>query len=476
MVVPRLAAALLIALALTAGAASSGAASTSGAPTGLRGFLLRADEPARRAFPRTPAFAWNPVHAAKGYEFVLSTSSTFRENGVVWRCPSAKCPTLETPVAAPGLSLPWITGSPHGLYARVRAVLTDGTRSEWSRAFGFDIVPPRPPTPIASKPGLLRWTPVAGATGYQVWLIDARKFETVYTNVLDEREFYTFHQSPDWIGTVRWRVRALRADSRSDERVNGVPVTQYGAWSPIYRSKNTSPAAGKIRLGATSSDIVSQGRRSDLAHRLMPGFTWAGNLTTDGTRAELYRVYVYTDKQCINRVFTSSVVGSPAYAPRPYGGLSLPINGTELVQARGGYLSDVVTRAVERFSLSYDGQKLTSSESQAAAKPTTTLPVADESGGVSGTQSAPFLAVSAEPDLGAPVSLWDDAWPKGGYYWSGRVGRFGVSSEPSLIAGNDPFASGLSPTGRLTSALRTSSFYQEEVAADQSAAASAAAS
>jgi hypothetical protein len=362
---------------------------------------------------------------------------------------------------------------------------------------------------------------------------------------------------------VRWRVRALRSDSRSDERVNGVPVTQYGAWSPIYKSKNAAPAPGRIRLGSTTSDIVANGRRSDLAHRLMPGFAWSGNVTTDGTHAELYRVYVFTDKQCLNKVFTSSVVGSPSYAPRPYGGLNLPINATELVQARSAYISDVATRAIERFSLSYDGQKVSSSEAQAAAKPTTSLPVTDDKGGLSGTQSPPFLTLASGADLGAPVALWDDEWPNGGYYWTvvgvkldfvgavgttlgaaapagsttvvvastpgftpgdqvqigagadteivtieqvtadaltfkapgtlrshnagdpvvllggnvvyqdlelpqdvcaaGRVGRFGVSSEPSLIAGNDPFVSGLSPTGRLTSALQTSAFYRSPV-------------
>ena len=42
--------------------ASEAATSTRGVPpTGLHGFLLRADEPVRSSFPRTPSFAWNPV-------------------------------------------------------------------------------------------------------------------------------------------------------------------------------------------------------------------------------------------------------------------------------------------------------------------------------------------------------------------------------------------------------------------------------
>ena len=37
--------------------------------------------------------------------------------------------TLTSPVAAPNLTLPWITGSPHALYARVRADLGTTTTS-----------------------------------------------------------------------------------------------------------------------------------------------------------------------------------------------------------------------------------------------------------------------------------------------------------------------------------------------------------
>ncbi|MGZ4354679.1 MAG: hypothetical protein ACXVZ4_14175, partial [Gaiellaceae bacterium] len=46
---------------------------------------------------------------------------------------------------------------------------------------------------------------------------------------------------------------------------------------------------------------------------------------------------------------------------------------------------------------------------------------------------------------------------------AGRVSRFGINSEPSLIAGDDPFASGLSPRGQLASAVSASSFYKSPV-------------
>ena len=43
----------------------------------------------------------------------------------------------------------------------------------------------------------------------------------------------------------------------------------------------------------------------------MPAFLWSGNQTSSGATAELFRVYVFTDRQCLNRVYTSAVVGAP---------------------------------------------------------------------------------------------------------------------------------------------------------------------
>src|SRR5437667_9552412 len=110
--------AILVAFAACFTAASGSARTTDlGAPTGLHGFLLRADEPQASSFDRTPSFAWNPVPGATGYQFQLSTSSTFRDNGIIYANNA-----LTTPVAAPNVTLPWITGNPHSLYARARAV------------------------------------------------------------------------------------------------------------------------------------------------------------------------------------------------------------------------------------------------------------------------------------------------------------------------------------------------------------------
>src|SRR5713226_8814488 len=547
--------ALLVVLAAGFTAVSGSARTLDlGAPTGLHGFLLRADEPQASTFDRTPSFAWNPVPGATGYEFQLSTSSTFRDNGIVYANNA-----LTTPVAAPNVTLPWITGNPHSLYARARAV-TQTTTSAWSAPFGFDMTPPAAPAPLASYAGLLRWTPVEGANGYQIWLIDLKKMEFVTSNVLDEREYYMFHQSPAWTGTVRWRVRALRDDFNvGTSRLNQIPIAMWGPWSHVYSSTNPPVSGGPIKLIGTVSDVFSNGSASSPAHRLMPAFLWTGNQTADGTAAELFRVYVFSDKQCLNPVLVGSVSGGPAFAPRPYGGLSMPTLPQGLQSARGVFLPDAGAHLGTAIDWSYDGMQLTLSEQAKAATPTPTAPGApgdaSSSGGSSGGSGSPSGGgFSFSGDTGAPIDLWDSDWPSSGYYWtvipvgaiqpgalssfvrapgakaadlsipvtntagfnvgdlvtigaeqetitgigdgtlgltalkgahlagelvsrqggsvqytdlelpqdvcaSGRVARFGKESEPSLTSSGDLFATGLSPAGRLTSAVHTASFY-----------------
>ncbi|HEY8316673.1 MAG TPA: hypothetical protein VIG35_07400, partial [Gaiellaceae bacterium] len=460
---------------------------------------------------------------------------------------------------------------PHALYARVRADLGT-TMTPWSAPFGFDVVPPPPPSPLPGYPGVIRWTPTEGAEAYEVWLIDTGKFETVRTNVLDEREFYTFHQSSPWIGTVRWRVRAIRGDT-FNSRINGLPVSHMGAWSPIYSSSNPAVTNGPIQLIGTVSDVFSDGSASSPAHEMMPAFMWKGNQTLYGASAELFRVEIFTDKQCLNRVYTGATVGSPAWAPRLGGPLALPSDPSGVTAARAGYLGD----GKEISSFTFDGDKLTPTEQQDQATPTTTVPGetpafpgttspgAPASGGSSGSgSSGGGQGITVNGSVGPPVSLWDVDWPQSGYYWTvvpvaavgaaagtsvappgapkgttaipvldttgfrvgdaitigvgagsesatiasigsgtltltlattlphvagepvvraggsveyvdaelpqdicaaGRVQRLGISSEPSLTSAQTPFATGLSSTGRLTSAANTSAFYGQPLVA-----------
>jgi hypothetical protein len=487
--------AVLVAMLVVTGAADAATPVKGSAPHGLRAFMFRADEPRETVYARTPSFAWKPVAGAVRYEFQLSTSSAFRDSGIIYSETQ-----LKSPVASVHMTLPWITGSPHSLYARARAVLQKST-TPWSAPFGFSMRAPKVPTPLPSYPGLLRWTPVEGAFAYQVWFVDLPKMVTVYSNVIDEREFYTFHQATPWISSVRWRIRAMRPDigprPGAPARANSLPAATWGPWSPTYESVNPPFSVGPLTPLATVSDVIAKGTSSSLAHRLMPAFAFSGNRSFGNVNGELYRVYVYTDSDCINRVYTSAIVGGPAYAPRPFGPLSLPRNLNALNAQRGGYL---LTDGEEGSSFALDGEEITTNESMAAAKPTTGLPKAEETGstgssgstggtGTTGPGTVEFIEVK-QNELGAPVDLWDTNWPEGGYYWTvvpveaklsttvaagnlvykdlelpqevcaaGRVARFGKSSEPTLTTAGAPFASGLSASGRLVAARSSSSSF-----------------
>jgi hypothetical protein len=425
----RLTAALLAALVLAPAAQARVDARKLTAPEGVRAFLLQADEPAqdpaKRSFPRTPSFIWQPVPATVRYEFQLSTSDSFRESGIVW---SAK--DLTAPLVAPPLALPWISGRPYSLYARVRAVTRTGT-TPWTDDYGFNMrwrnegSAKGVPDQLSSYPGLLRWEPVVGATSYQVWLLDAKKVISTTTTVADEREYYTFHHDSTFTGSVRWRVRAVRA--LYGARANSLPAVSYAPWSGVYTSFNTSPfPSGPFDAVASVADTIIEGTSAEPegdgdAHALMPGFVFKGEQVVDGATAELYRVYAFTDRDCVNVVFRGAVVGSPAYAPRTSGMLKLPDTLDGIEAARTIYLKDTTRTGVRE--LTNDGIELTPNEVDTIAADSggtsdegeAKTEEASATGGKAGTgTSLPASQTAPMP----PVDLHDTKWPEGGYYWT----------------------------------------------------------
>jgi hypothetical protein len=445
------------------------------APQGLRAFMLRATESdastSSHTFPRTPSFAWAPVSGAVKYEFELSTSKSFTDNGILWNDA-----TLTTPVASPPLALPWITGDPYSLYAHVRAITRRGV-TKWSAPYGFNVRWPTIATPMPSYPGLLRWTPVEGATQYNVWMVDAGKVFTTDTNVADERDAFSFHQSSAWTGVIHWRVRAERY--LYGTTANGLPAISFGPWSPVYTSYNPPFPLGRLGDLASVSDTTSTAS-SPQAHKLMPGFAFTGNQSIWGFTHELYRVYVFTDRDCINMVYKGAIVGSPAYAPRPTGPLDLPKDVARLAEARANYLPD----GTEGGTYLADGMAITTTEIPDANTPPPPT---------TGTTAPPSQTVA-----GAKTDLWDTDWPTGRYYWTvvgvnivigaggaityhdaelpqeacsaGRVLTFGKTSEPTTTSAGAPYVSGLSPQGRLAAgSARVPKFYGRPLVAWQPA-------
>ncbi len=206
-----------LAVVLALFAIAPAAASAAPAPNDLRGFLLRANDPqpAGHAFARTPAFAWDTVSGAASYEFQLATSKSFSENSIVWEKDD-----LPNPLTSVPLTLPWITGNPYSLWARVRANV-GGDTTGWSTKYGFKMKSPAPPTSLSNganpTPGMVRWTPVEGATAYEVSFLwdlpngQNKKIKTA-TTAADLRELYAFANDlgAQGLTNLSWRVRAMR--------------------------------------------------------------------------------------------------------------------------------------------------------------------------------------------------------------------------------------------------------------------------
>ena len=413
MTVARRALVVLVALAVASVAqAAPRPGKAPAAPREVRPFLLTPAEAPAHTFPRTPSFAWAPVRNAALYELEVATSDRFNEGSIVFGTN-----TLKTPAASIPAALPWLTGKPYALYARVRAIAPSGATSKWSAPYGFNVRWSSVPVKAAGTeyPGLVRWTPADGASSYDVWFVDPGKVIRTKTNAADEREYYTFHQQSPWPDVVHWRVRAVRKTYGS--LPNFLPTVSYGPWSPLQTSTNPPFATGPMKDVAATSDATST-EADPTAHRLTPAFVFSGNQTLTGKPAPLYRVYVFSDGDCVNVVYKGALVGSPAYAPRMTGPLGLPAQTTPLFFARQGYLKD----GVEGSTFTADSAAVRTTESDkppknGASGDGTAAPLPDPAATPPPSESTAPLP-STPTETGAPVDLWDTGWPSGRYYWT----------------------------------------------------------
>jgi hypothetical protein len=453
------------------------------APGGLHAFLLRPDEPALRYYPRTPSFAWSPVAKTGGsYDFELATSRTFTDSSVLFSYTKLKIPAL-----AIAHQLPWMTGVPYALWAHVRWVSADGNHvTPWSTALGFNLrwADADFPQQLPAPEGMMRWKPIEGATRYEVLFPDISppySFETT-TNAADEREFFTFKQNdPAMWTSVHWRVRALRYVDDKDVLKNGLPRVSYGPWSPTFTSVNPPQSLGLLGVTETVSDVENVGKPTK-PHDLMPGFAWRPSIplvsSLGPVGSSLYRVYIFTDDHCVNRVFTGSVVGSPAYVPRVVGGpLALPQTTADLPDWNARPYT--VSWGDEGKTYDATGKAVRSTEIPSASGKSS------GTGGTSGGTSGSTTAAAASTG-DANVDLWDSGWPNGRYYWtvvpvvampSGKptsgstssstgieyddavvpqdqceagIGMgFGKVSQPVVTRSSTPWVSGLAPSGRM---------------------------
>src|SRR5205823_14197082 len=250
------------------------------------------------------------------YEFELATSRSFNDASILFTYDKIAIPALSV-----DHQLPWMTGTPYALWAHVRWTSSDGkVTTPWSDPFGFNMrwTDDDYPQQLPAPSGLVRWKPIDGATAYEVLFPDwkpAASFTTT-TNVGDEREFFTLHEAMGY-STINWRVRAIRYINDKDVLKNGLPRVTYGPWSRPFQSVNPPASLGALSPTDTISDSWDKKGSPAAAHELTPAFAWKPSTPVLGdigsVGSSLYRVYIFTDDHCVNRVFTGSVVGSPAF-------------------------------------------------------------------------------------------------------------------------------------------------------------------
>ncbi len=370
------------------------------APKSLHAFVYRADErvPSDHTYALMPAFAWSAVQGARVYDLELATSKSFADATTIYRN------EYQAPVASIQEQVPWMTGHPYALWVRVR-VHAGSRTSAWSQPFGFNTAWQDVPAAEPAPEGLLRWTPVSGATGYDVWLMNASGWNlhfSTLTNVADEREYWTFH--PQLAATIKWRVRAVRVVNGPGTLPNGIPVVTNGPYSPVY----TTTTSAQIHGGTiTPIEAVSDTTSTPAAvnpHQLTPGFAWTGDTDVLGDRSSLWRVYVFSDRGCVNPVLTGSVVGSQAWAPRDIDPLTLPADTDAMALATAGNFTGW---SAQSKTFAADEEAVNASESTTVAGSASTGGTLSTSGGTSN---------SATPDRA--VSLADNGWPQGRYWWT----------------------------------------------------------
>jgi hypothetical protein len=421
---PRLltcAAVLSAAAALSLAAGAAAGQPSLDRPTGLQTFKLRpGDSAIGIPFSRTPSFAWTPVRGATRYELELATDKYFdADNSVVWSSNS-----LATPAASVPISLPWITAS---LFWRVRASGPLGV-SQWSNPSHFPMRWTTVPNRLPAGPGYVRWSTVDGATAYQVWFVGLGKVFTTITNVADEREYYL----PGKVApqSVLWRVRAVRQVYGT--RANAFPAVSFGPWSPMFTSAFTpATTTSALQVDEAVSDVVSTAAHP--THKLVPAFTVNGNPPAPAT---LYRVYVYSDRDCVNRLFTGYPVASPAYAPRSTGGPVLPAGMNRMADGTTVTPNEVTKGAPAKIDL-WDNL---GGHYYAVAVPV----VMKVSNQAASQGSGSTATASSKTYVYQDTELPQDVCQAGHFITFSKS-----SSAPVVTADGQPTATGLSPSGRL---------------------------
>ena len=245
---------------------------------------------------------------------------------------------------------------------------------------------------------------------------------------------------------MQWRVRAVRKLYGS--LPNGLPVVSARAVEPDVR---LDEPARLDRADVAARDGLRRDRHAGEPGRAQPhagASSTAGDTATNGMTGRLYRVYVSTDKQCVNIVFTGAVVGSPAYAPRTSGPIAAarprpppsrpPRPRTSATARRAEHVHGRL-RAVTTDGVDPGASAASSSRHEPPhprSPPTSAPPARTSTSGTAAGRPAATTGRScrfARVDDGHGVQYFDAEVPQDACA-AGRVAEFGKVSQPATTS------------------------------------------
>ena len=297
-------AATALALFAVAGTTFAGAAThTPAAPKNLRAFLLRPNEATTHVFSRTPAFAWSPVRAPAATSSSSGRARRSRELAdLVERAVHRRTPHVLPDRARRSRSTRRCRGSRASRmrFTRMSARSPRTGRRSGARPLASTSAGQTIPKPMASQPGLIRWTPVEGATRYQVWYHGhrARRRDDEHQRGRRARVLHVPHRP---VVDRRPSTGACAPCGRSSARSpTGCRRSRTAPGAPSTPRRTRPQRRHQWRSGWRSRTRSRLKKQS--AHELMPGLTWDGTSIAD-RQYSLFRAYAFTDRDCVNVVF-----------------------------------------------------------------------------------------------------------------------------------------------------------------------------
>ena len=420
----------------------AGARSTAApaAPQGLRAFLLRPSEAVTHEFERTPSFSV----AARPRRHPLRVRALARhaDASTEARRRSGRTRKLKTPAESrvhPGRALPWMTGNP---YARLRARPRDHAQrasARGARSFGFNIRwCERPAADLTDRiPGMSRWSVGRRRDELSGLVLGDRKIVGMTTRTPSTIASSTRSTSRPRSHGLGQLARPCRAQPLRQDPVRACrrQRTARGARS----TRRANPALARRRRRAVARRGRHDGRatpRRRSLHELTPGFAFGGDTAlrcNGGTPADLYRVYVFSDSDCVNVIHRGSIVGIAGLCPAHDRVAEAAADDHGRDHGSSAYLEDLqgANRAAAvhvRLGEGHEhGERPGAGEAGGDARSrdrAIALP-ARRPRTTRRTRRPKRPVAARDPEsTGAPVDLWDSGWPNGRFYWTVVPVRF----------------------------------------------------